>query len=88
MSAATAWEYEDLHRRGRLPAAAPLSRILTEFVSSVVDFPAGAWTLVKALPPVHRDPVDRMLVAHAMQVAATLATADRNMCGYPVDLLW
>lgn len=88
ISAATAFEYADLHKRGRLPANAPLSRLLTEFETDVIDLPAITWTVAPELPAIHRDPVDRMLIAHALIAGATIASADRHIRRYPVKLLW
>ena len=39
------------------------------------------------LPPLHRDPFDRLLVAQALQHGLTLATVDPQMSAYPVALL-
>jgi PIN domain nuclease of toxin-antitoxin system len=39
------------------------------------------------LPPIHRDPFDRMLVAQATIEAMTLVTRDAHIQKYPVDLL-
>jgi PIN domain nuclease of toxin-antitoxin system len=41
-----------------------------------------------ALPFLHRDPFDRMLVAQAMVEAAPLVTADRQLARYNVPILW
>ncbi len=38
---------------------------------------------VAALPPLHRDPFDRMLVAQALVEGVTLVTADPALRGYP-----
>lgn len=35
------------------------------------------------LPPLHRDPFDRMLVAQSIQEGLTLLTADRTLARYP-----
>ncbi|MEP6784906.1 MAG: type II toxin-antitoxin system VapC family toxin [Sphingomonadales bacterium] len=40
-----------------------------------------------SLPPIHRDPFDRMLVAQAMSEGMTLLTADAILHRYPVDTL-
>ena len=88
VSAVTAWEYADLQSRGRLRDAVPLSTILEAFAALVVDFPAVAADVAASLPHDHGDPVDRMLVGHAISAGAVLATADRKMRQYPVRLLW
>ena len=40
------------------------------------------------LPPHHRDPFDRMLVAQAMEEKLTLVTADKQLGPYNVPFLW
>ncbi|HSN98352.1 MAG TPA: type II toxin-antitoxin system VapC family toxin [Candidatus Nanopelagicales bacterium] len=42
---------------------------------------------VAALPDVHRDPFDRLLVAQARVEGLTLVTADRKVRAYPVATL-
>lgn len=88
VSAVTAFEYTDLNRRGRFLADLPLGPILAELEASVLAFPAEAWSLAEALPPLHRDPVDRMLIAHAIHADLTLVTADATIREYPVPSLW
>ncbi len=39
------------------------------------------------LPMRHRDPFDHLLIAQAIGEKATLVTADREIRGYPVDVL-
>ena len=40
-------------------------------------------TAVDLLPPIHKDPFDRLLVAQAQIEAVTLLTADRIVARYP-----
>ena len=54
----------------------------------LLDLPANLWRRVESLPDIHGDPVDRMLIAHAIQAGLTLVTADRTMRKYPVPTLW
>jgi len=42
---------------------------------------------VASLPPIHRDPFDRMLVAQARQLGVPIMTADSVMSEYPVETL-
>lgn len=88
ISAVTAWEYADLLARRRFPAEAPIDWFIEHFSAEVMALPADAWRVDARLPPVHRDPIDRMLIAHVVMAQGLLATADRKMRQYPVDLLW
>jgi PIN domain nuclease of toxin-antitoxin system len=38
---------------------------------------------VYSLPPIHKDPFDRLLIAQAMVEGITLLTADRQVARYP-----
>jgi len=40
------------------------------------------------LPPVHKDPTDRMLIAQALRLGAIIVTSDRLFEGYGVKTLW
>lgn len=42
---------------------------------------------VQTLPPIHKDPFDRILVAQARAEGMTLVTGDRVMAGYGVPVL-
>jgi PIN domain nuclease of toxin-antitoxin system len=43
--------------------------------------------VVRSLPPLHRDPFDRMLVAQAIAEGLTLVTADKQLAAYPARVL-
>lgn len=88
VSTITAWEYADLHARGRFPGAVGFSQILQSFVLEVVPLPVDVWRTAEHLPDIHRDPVDRMLVAHALLSDLPIATADRHIARYPVETIW
>lgn len=88
VSAITAWEYVELRERGRLQGAPAFDELTTGLNLELVDFPAEAWRLSDDLPPIHGDPIDRMLIAHVLTNGSILATADRNMRRYDVETLW
>jgi PIN domain nuclease of toxin-antitoxin system len=88
VSAVTAWEYSDLHRRGRLPGSVSLPLAQERFGFTVLDLPAELWKEAEALPDIHGDPVDRMLIAHARAANLVLVTADRQVRRYPVRSFW
>jgi PIN domain nuclease of toxin-antitoxin system len=87
ISAVVAYEFADLSRRGRFGADLDLDEILTLLSANILDYPAPAWRIAAGLPDIHRDPVDRMLIAHALCADMTLVTADATMRRYPVKLL-
>ena len=43
---------------------------------------------VAALPPIHEDPFDRLLVAQGQMEGLPILTADPEIARYPVDILW
>jgi PIN domain nuclease of toxin-antitoxin system len=87
-SSVVAWEFVDLEKRGRFPPLVRFETLLAEIEFKILDFPAEAWRLIDSLPKLHRDPVDRMLIAHAIHADLTLVTSDKIMRDYPVKSLW
>lgn len=88
ISAVTAYEFAELDRRNRFGQPLMLERIVEALDATIVDFPAACWTIAAGLPLLHRDPVDRMLVAHAIHADLTLVTADAAIRAYPVRSIW
>jgi len=43
---------------------------------------------LEQLPPIHRDPFDRILVAQAIEEHISLLTADPIIAAYPVETIW
>jgi PIN domain nuclease of toxin-antitoxin system len=91
LSAASVWEAVIKYHLGKLPLPAPPADYLPEqraahgMVSLPID--EGAMSRLASLPPLHRDPFDRLLVAQALQHGLTLATVDPDIAAYPVPLL-
>jgi PIN domain nuclease of toxin-antitoxin system len=88
VSAAAGFEFAELQARGRFPVREPLEALAVLIGFELVDLPAETWRIASELPDIHRDPVDRMQVAHAILGNYTLVTADAKMRRYPVDSLW
>ncbi len=91
-SAACVWEIAQKHATGKL--ALPTSP--REFVQTL-SRTAGAEPLdvthehaltAAALPPHHRDPFDRLLVAQAQVEGLTLVTGDPKLSAYDVEICW
>ena len=88
VSAVTAYEFVDLNRRGRFRADLSFGAIIDGLEASVLAYPAECWRIAEGLPLLHRDPVDRMAVAHAIHADFTLITADATIRRYPVRTIW
>lgn len=88
VGAVTAYEFADLNRRGRFDADLPLDPILRQLHATLLDYPVDAYRIVPLLPLLHRDPVDRMLIAHAIRADMAFMTADAAARDYPVRSIW
>ena len=88
VSAVTAFELVSLQQRKRIAMEEDFGAVVDVLGLTVLDFPADAWRLVARLPDVHGDPVDRMMIAHAIVSGLTLVTADKIVRSYPVKSLW
>lgn len=88
LSAASTWELAIKVSIGRLDLPEPLATYVPSRMQStqVTGLPIEhAHTLqVAALPPLHRDPFDRLLVAQAMVLGLPIVTADPAIVEYPV----
>jgi PIN domain nuclease of toxin-antitoxin system len=87
VSSVIAFEYADLRQRKRIPVEEPLDELVERFELIIEGFPAGCWREAAELVPLHRDPVDRMLIAHALADGFTLVTADADIRRYPVPFI-
>ena len=81
---ATAYELSHLQKLGRIPLTEPVGRLQELVGFESADLPFGIWQKVAGLPDFHRDPIDRLLIAHALLEGMTLVTADANIRRYPV----
>ena len=91
LSVASNWEAVIKHGLGKLPLPAPPAEYLPQEreahrIASLVIEEAALGHLA-ALPPQHRDPFDRLLVAQALQHGLTLVTVDEALRAYSVPLL-
>ena len=91
VSAVSAWEISTKEAAGRLrlPTAAASWLADPRHRDDVVELPITFEHAIRAgeLPPHHRDPWDRMLVAQAQAEAIPLVTADQSIVAYEVEVL-
>jgi len=88
VSAASAWEIAIKKAMGRLRIPDDLIDAVDRsgFVRRPLGF-AEAGRLER-LPHHHRDPFDRMLIAHAMEEKCAMVTKDEQIASYAIDVVW
>lgn len=91
VSAASAWEVAIKYQLGKLPLPEPADRYVPHRVRAIGAHPIAVEhphaLAVAALPALHRDPFDRLLVAQAMLLELTLLTADPAVAAYPAPTI-
>ena len=92
LSAASAWEIALKYATGKLRLPQPPGALITQWMTEVR---MGALPVLHAhalrageLPPHHRDPFDRLLIAQAQIEGLTMLTADRVFAKYDVPVHW
>jgi PIN domain nuclease of toxin-antitoxin system len=91
VSVVTAWEIAIKQSLAKLdlprPAEQWLPDVLRRSGFEVAEVGLSAALRVRALPFHHRDPFDRLLVAHALEDGYTLVTHDDTLARYGVPLI-
>ncbi len=91
LSAVSSWEIAIKHSIGRLPLPEPPERYVPDRMRAIGARPLAiehsAALAVSSLPPLHRDPFDRLLVAQARLLDVVILTADPVVTRYPVQTL-
>ena len=92
LSVASLWEIQIKRQLGKLDLRLPLAEIVAhqKETNSVAVLPVAQEHVLalEGLPPHHRDPFDRMLVAQAIVEAATLVSVDPVLRSYPIEVCW
>ena len=91
VSAASAWELAIKANLGKIDALellADLKRHLDEdgFVELAISIEHA--TRAGLLPPHHRDPFDRLLVAQAQELMVPILSGDRGLDRYDIRRIW
>ena len=92
LSAASGWEIAIKAGLGRLKFGNPIEQEIPRQLSlnNILVLPVhlSHGLAVAALPPLHRDPFDRLLVAQCHVEQIPILTADALIKKYPVQTLW
>lgn len=92
VSAATAWEIVIKHALGKLSLPTPPTEYVPPRMAALghlaLPIEQRHALQVAGLPPHHKDPFDRILVAQAQVEDMHLVTADRLVAAYDVRVIW
>jgi PIN domain nuclease of toxin-antitoxin system len=87
ISVATLWEIAIKRTLGQLRAPENLPELLLRMGHELLDIRVEHAWRVQALPPHHRDPFDRLLVAQAQVENLALVTHDRQIERYDLRVI-
>jgi PIN domain nuclease of toxin-antitoxin system len=87
VSSATVWEIEIKRALGKLEAPHGLVATLEPAGFGTLPITAVDAESAGSLPPHHRDPFDRMLVAQAKRLDAVVLSRDESFALYGVEVL-
>ena len=91
VSVVTGWELAIKQSLGKLDLPHPVEKWLLEVLArsgfEVAELGLSAALRVRSLPWHHRDPFDRLLIAHAQEEGLTVVTRDRTFQSYGVAIL-
>jgi PIN domain nuclease of toxin-antitoxin system len=92
LSSVAAWEIAVKYALGRLPLPAPPERLipLQRHQHGITGLPLDEESVLQAhrLPPLHRDPFDRMLICQAIVHGMAILTPDPLIAQYAVRVVW
>lgn len=86
VSAISAWEIAIKKAQNKLKAPGDLGNVIEE--EGFVELPITVFHAEQAgsLPPIHRDPFDRMLIAQAQAEGLELVTTDETLRQYGIRI--
>ena len=92
LSAASGWEIALLQNLGRIKLPDEPRRFIPEAIQhlQIVPLPIGFSTAIAAaaLPLIHRDPFDRIIIAEAIKENMIVLTKDNQFKEYDVQSAW
>ena len=92
LSLASVWEMQIKHQLGKLPIGQPLGELLrdhqTRNALRLEPVTLPDILALSTLPPHHRDPFDRILIAQAKHGGFRLVSCDPEIARYDVEVLW
>lgn len=87
VSIVTPWELWIKAASGRIRLPGRFNERLSELGLEIISPTFRDARLAAALPPIHKDPFDRMIVAQALNRGAIIVTGDRTLAEYGVEVI-
>lgn len=87
VSAVSVAEIEIKRRLGKLGMEHSCQTLVSRLNASWLDLTAAHAIGLRALPLLHSDPFDRLLIAQAISHGCPLVTADQKILAYPIETL-
>lgn len=91
LSPVSVWEMAIKSQLGKLQLSLPLSEMVSQQqANGILELPVtlSHAMALEQLPPIHKDPFDRLLIAQAKAEGAELISADHIFWQYPVRTIW
>jgi PIN domain nuclease of toxin-antitoxin system len=91
LSVVSIWELIIKSQLGKLSLNTPLRTILAQQQTNgiqILPVTMEHVLSVENLPPIHKDPFDRLLIAQANSEEAILVSVDSVFSQYPVKIFW
>lgn len=92
LSVASVWEMQIKVMLGKLTLRKPLRQLVTDQVqqNGLIILPINLEHTLRldSLPPHHKDPFDRLIVAQALTEGWPVISHDPTIAFYPVNTIW
>ena len=88
VSVATPWEITIKRSLGKLTFPDDLEQVIQEERFGLLAITFQHLRALDALPLLHRDPFDRLLLAQAMAEGVPIVSSDRKLAAYGAALIW
>ena len=91
LSLANVWEMQIKVQLGKLQLRTALAKVIADQQQNgvtLLPITLSHILALQSLPPHHRDPFDRLLIAQAQMEGATLLSKDGEFSGYTVSVIW
>jgi len=88
VSAVSAWEIAIKASLGKMVARTSVADAITDYDFRELPVRLDHAEALRHLPPLHRDPFDRMLVAQASVEDLVILSRDGALAAYKVPVLW